>query len=144
MRCIIDTNIFLDVLMRRQPFYADSKTVLTLCEEKKLFGFVTASSVTDIFYLVRKAVGSADEAYSAVGHILEIIKVLTVTNEDVYTAFLKKSRDFEDCLMAVCAKSNKCDGIVTRNVKDFTSFPIDVYTPENIIAIFDQTTNHPG
>lgn len=136
MRCMIDTNIIIDVLAQREPFYAASYTVLNLCEEKKLHGFISASAATDIFYLIRKTLGSAEEAYKALGHILDIVKILTVTNEDVYSAFLAKARDFEDCLMAVCAKSNKCDGIVTRNAKDFASFGIRIYSPEDIIDIF--------
>lgn len=136
MRCMIDTNIILDVLMEREPFYANSKSVLSLCEDKKIYGFISASTATDIFYLVRKALGNVDEAYKALGHILDIVKVLTVTNEDVNTAFLAKAKDFEDCLLATCARSNKCDGIITRNKKDFLLFGITLYSPEEILDMF--------
>ena len=135
MKCMIDTNIILDVLTEREPFYADSKAVLSLCEEKKLQGFISASTATDIFYLIRKALGSTEEAYKALGHILNIVKVLTVTNDDVNTAFLQKAKDFEDCLLATCAKSNKCDGIVTRNKKDFLTFDLTLYSPEEILEL---------
>lgn len=133
MRCMIDTNIILDVLLAREPFYADSKAVLSLCENKKIKGFISATAATDIFYLVRKYLGSTDAAYDALGHILEIVKVLTVTNDDVTAALLQKAKDFEDCLLAVCAKSNQCDSIITRNKKDFRSFGIPLRTPEEII-----------
>ena len=133
MRLMIDTNIILDVLLEREPFYQQSKEVLNLCEKKKIHGFISASTATDIFYLIRKGLGSTDEAYKALGHILNIVKILTVTNEDVNEAFLKKSKDFEDCLLATCAKSNKCDGIVTRNTKDFDSFGIPLYSPDDVI-----------
>ena len=129
MRLMIDTNIILDVLLEREPFFSESKTVLDLCEKKTIHGFISASTATNIFYLIRRALGSTDEAYKALGHILDIVKVLTVTNEDVNTAFLKKAKDFEDCLLATCAKSNKCDGIVTRNEKDFDTFGITLYSP---------------
>lgn len=135
MRCMIDTNIVLDVLLEREPFYADSKAVLSLCEKNRMQGFISASTATDIFYLVRKGLGSIDEAYKALGHILNIVKVLTVTNEDVNNAFVQKAHDFEDCLLAVCAKSNQCDGIITRNKKDFLTFGIDLYTPQEILEM---------
>lgn len=83
-------------------------------------GFVTASTITDIFYLTRRALHSTEETYKVVGHILNLVKVLTVTNDDVLTAFQARANDFEDCLLATCAKSNKCDGIVTRNKKTFS------------------------
>ena len=133
MRLMIDTNIILDVLLEREPFFANSKAILDLCEKKTIHGFISASTATDIFYLIRKALRSTDEAYKALGHILDIVKVLTVTNEDVNTAFLKKAKDFEDCLLATCAKSNKCYGIVTRNEKDFDTFGITLYSPESVI-----------
>jgi predicted nucleic acid-binding protein len=130
---MIDTNIILDVLLEREPFFEQSRNVLNLCESKDIYGFISASTATDIFYIIRKALGSTDEAYTALGHILNIVKVLTVTNDDVNQAFLQKSRDFEDCLLATCAKSNKCNGIVTRNKKDFLSFDITLYSPDEIV-----------
>ena len=132
MKCMIDTNIIIDVLTQRQPFFDSSKEVLSLCEKKKILGFISASTATDIFYLTRKALGSVSEAYSALGYLLDIVKVLTVTNEDVNNAFLQKAGDFEDCLLATCAKSNGCDCIVTRNKKDFLSFGISLLSPEEI------------
>lgn len=139
MRMMIDTNIILDVLLEREPFYSHSKAVLELCENRNIYGFISASTATDIFYLIRKGLGSTDEAYKALGHILDIVKILTVTNTDVMDAFLQKSKDFEDCLLATCAKSNKCSGIITRNKKDFLEFDITTYSPEEIL---DMMTPH--
>ena len=135
MKCMIDTNIILDVFLDQEPFSAASKKILSLCETKKILGFISASSATDIFYIVRKRLGNPEKAYEALGHVLNIVKVLTVTNDDVNTAFLKKAKDFEDCLLATCAKSNKCAAIVTRNKEDFQDFGIDLYSPEELLAI---------
>ena len=143
MRLMIDTNIFLDVLAKREPFYAHSKTVLKLCEEKKIQGFLSASSATDLFYLVRRQLHSVDLAYQALGSVLDIAKVLTVTNDDVLNAYLARAADFEDCLLAVCAKSNRCDAIVTRNKKDFRDFGITLLSPEELLALFPlEEKNH--
>ena len=136
MRLMIDTNIFLDVLTRREPFYLHSKAVLSLCENKRVQGFLSASSVTDLFYLIRRQLHSTESAYRALGSVLDIVKVLTVTNEDVLNAFLARAADFEDCLLATCAKSNKCDAIVTRNKKDYLSFGITLLSPEELLALF--------
>lgn len=136
MRLMIDTNIFLDVLTQREPFYANSKAVLELCESKTVYGFLSASSVTDIFYLIRRELHSVDLAYKAIGHVFDIAKVLTVTNEDVLNAYIQKAPDFEDCLLAVCAKSNHCDAIVTRNKKGFLSFGITLLTPEELLEMY--------
>jgi len=136
MRLMIDTNIFLDVLLQREPFFRASRKVLKLCEEKKIHGFLSASSVTDIFYLVRRGLHSTEEAYRAVGHLLDIAKVLSVTSDDVLNAYTQRASDFEDCLLAICAKSNQCDAIVTRNEKDFAEFEIRIYSPEELLKAF--------
>ena len=139
MKLMIDTNILLDVLIHREPFFDDSKAVLKLCEDHEVTGFVSASAVTDIFYITRKALGSLEDTYRVISNILNIVKILTVTNDDVVSAFQARAKDFEDCLMATCAKSNKCDGIVTRNKKDFSGFGITLYSPEEVLLLFDYT-----
>lgn len=136
MRLMIDTNIFLDVMAKREPFFADSKAVLELCESKKVYGFLSASSATDIFYLVRRQLHSVELAYKALGSVLDIAKVLAVTNEDVLNAYIQRSPDFEDCLMATCAKANKCDAVVTRNKKDFLNFGITLYSPDELLKLY--------
>lgn len=135
MRIMCDTNIILDVLLDRPPFAENSCGVLALCEARKLEGFVSASVVTDIFYLVRKQTHSTELAYRAVGKLLEIVKVCGVTGDDVFAAFQKKARDFEDCLVAVCARSVKCDYIVTRNKADFAGFGVPAVTPEELLEL---------
>ena len=137
MKLMIDTNILLDVLLQRNPFFNNSRTVLKLCEDHAVSGFVSASAVTDIFYITRKALGSVEDTYRVISNILNIVKVLTVTNDDVISAFQVKAKDFEDCLMATCAKSNKCDGIVTRNKRDFLGFGVTLYSPEELLLLFE-------
>lgn len=138
MRVMVDTNIVLDVLLKREGFFEQSRAVLSLCEERKIQGFVSASAVTDIFYLTRKALGSLEDTYKVISSLLNILKVLTVTNQDVILAFQQKARAFEDCLLATCAKSNKCDSIVTRNKKDFITFGVTLYTPEELLMLFSK------
>ena len=133
MNCMIDSNIILDVMLEREPFYRTSGKVLELCEKKKIHGFVTASTITDFFYITRKATGSVDKACAVIEKTLEIVKVLPVTNEDINRALMIKAKDFEDCLLAVCAKNNHCDAIVTRNSNDFRNFGISLLTPEEAV-----------
>lgn len=136
MKVMCDTNIILDVLLEREPFVEDSYKLLRLCEEHDINGFVSASSITDIFYIVKKYTRNTEIAYQAIGKLLEIVKVCSVTNEDVLIAFQKKAKDFEDCLVATCAGSINCDYIVTRNKKDFKEFDIPVFTPAELLSTF--------
>lgn len=98
-----------------------------------LCGRTGTGTVTDIYYLVRKYTYSTELAYQAVGKMLEIVKVCSVTNNDVLTAYQRKAKDFEDCLVATCAKSIRCDCIVTRSKKDFEAFDIPLLTPSELL-----------
>lgn len=133
MKIMCDTNIILDVLLDRDPFVEDSYKILKLCEDHKIDGFVSASSITDIYYLVRKYTHSTDLAYKALGSLLNIVKVCSVTNEDVLLAYQIKAKNFENCLLATCAKSSQCNYIITRNKKDFESFDIQILTPGELL-----------
>ena len=99
MKIMCDTNVIMDMLLEREPFADSSCKVLSLCEEHRIDGFVSASSVTDIYYLVKKHTHSNELAYNAIGKLLEIVRVCSVTNNDVLTAFQRKARDFEDSLL---------------------------------------------
>lgn len=133
MKIMCDTNVIIDVLLERQFFVDDSYKVLRLCEEHRIDGFVSTSSVTDIYYLVRKYTHSTELAYKAIGKLLEIVKVCSVTNNDVLTAFQRKAKDFEYCLVATCAKTIRCDYIVTRDKKDFEEFDIPLLSPSELL-----------
>lgn len=134
MRVLIDTNIILDLLLERYPFFEYSYEILNLCEKRKFEGFITAAQITDIFYIVRKFTKSIDIAYAAIGKVLEIVKVGSVGNEEVLLAYQKKAKDFEDCLIAQCSESLKCKYIITRNEKDFEDLGVAVISPEDYLT----------
>lgn len=133
MKIMIDTNIFMDVMLNRESLADTSAEVLTLCESRKFEGVVSASCVTDIFYIVRKHLHSTELAYQAVGKVLDIVKICPVTNQEILKAYEIHAQDFEDCLLAMCANANQCDCIITRNTKDFPDLGISVITPEEFL-----------
>ena len=136
MVLLIDTNIILDFFLEREPFYKNAEAVLNLCRTGQIRGVITASSITDIFYIVRKNFTSTEEAYRILDALSQVVGVISVTPEDVRRALNVRAKDFEDCLVAECAKSNECSGIVTRNNKDFQDFSLKIFTPEDLIAMF--------
>lgn len=134
MKIMIDTNIFLDVLLDREGLADSSAAVLEMCEKRAVSGYISASCVTDIFYIVRKNLHSTDAAYNAVGNVLRIADVCPVSGEEVAEAFDRRVHDFEDCLLAVCAKNNGCECIITRNKKDYSALDVNAVSPEEFIG----------
>lgn len=135
MKATIDTNVILDCLLKREPFAVDAREIFNLSEHNDFSGFVTASSVTDIYYILRKTIGSK-RAVEAIRSLLMIFDLIDVVKNDLIAALELNMPDFEDALVASCAKRVGSEYIVTRNVKDFISSPVKPILPNEFIAGF--------
>lgn len=132
MRVLIDTNIILDVLCKRAAFYEDSAKVWKLCEINKITGVVSALSIPNIMYIMRKELDT-----ERTKEILYSISLI-FTIADLKTADLKKAagmnfKDYEDAVQSACASRIKADYIITRNFKDFTESQISAIKPEELL-----------
>lgn len=137
MTVLIDTNLILDVLQKRIPFYDSSNKVLTCCASGKIKGYIALHSVSNIFYVLRKYYSAEDRRRLILG-ILDFLEVANIEHENVKTALLRKDfPDFEDCLQDECAKQVNANYIITRNVKDFSTSEIPALTPIDFIKILD-------
>lgn len=118
MKIFIDTNLILDVLAERKPFFKTSKRIWEIVEEGDTKGYLSATTITDIFYIIRKQLGR-DNSYDIVKKILMVFNITSVTETDVRKALNLGFKDFEDALQTVCAKKIKADYLITRNKEDF-------------------------
>ena len=132
MKVVIDTNIVLDVLARRQPFFTQSQAVMQLVAEGKVEGAITANTVTDIYYVLRKHL-DGQVLKAALRGLMELIEILDVTGDECLAALDLPMKDYEDALLACCAKNWKADCIITRNRKDFIASPVKAMTPDNFL-----------
>ena len=120
MEVLIDTNVALDVILNNAGFAANARVILELAEQKRFTGYISASAITDIFYISRKKLGK-ETARKAINHLLHIFYPATVTDDNIYQALDLEWDDFEDSVQYVVGASFSIDYIVTRNIKDFTS-----------------------
>lgn len=132
-KAMLDTNVILDVLLAREPFADSSRQIFKLCEEGKLQGIVTASCITDIYYIVRKHSKDPDLAYRVLGKLFDIVRVCDTTGADIISAYQQKPKDFEDCVVATCALRVGCDCIITHNPTDFDTSELPPITPMEFI-----------
>lgn len=132
-KALVDTNVIMDIACRREPFYDDSAGVFTKIDKNKLQGYVSASIVTDVFYLLQKDIGK-ENALSFLKDLLKIVDVLAVDKEVILKALYSGSIDFEDSVQTHVALQNGLDIIVTRNVKDYdTGKNVRVLTPHELM-----------
>jgi predicted nucleic acid-binding protein len=132
MTALLDTNVVLDILLERQPWYTEAALIFGLSEKKLITCFVSASSITDIFYLVQKEHGR-QTAHNSIKSLLQVFNPATVTGINIRQALELKWNDFEDSLQFIVGENLSADFIVTRNIKDFTSSTIAVVTPAQFI-----------
>ena len=135
MKLLIDTNIILDALMNREPWAKSAQAIILAVAEEKAEGCITASSFTDIHYLLRKHLRDKEKTKQALLGLLTIVSVLDVTGTDCEKAFDLPMPDYEDALLAFCGKRHKVDFIITRNLKHFEGSPVKVSSPEDALKI---------
>ena len=133
MKLLIDTNIILDAIMNRKPWSKSAQEVLLAVAEEKVNGYITASSFTDIYYILRKHLGDKEQTKQALLGLLVVVNVLDVTGLDCEKAFDIPISDYEDALLAFCGKRHKVDYIITRNLKHFEGSPVKAIPPEELL-----------
>ncbi|MCL2092880.1 MAG: PIN domain-containing protein [Treponema sp.] len=140
MKILVDTNIVLDVLLKNTAFLTHSKIIFDYVERKQISGFISASSITDIYFIARKRHGK-EATKEALKKILSVFKPATVTDSHIYQALDLDWSDFEDSVQYVVGESLSVNYIITRNTKDFASSSIPVVTPEQFLeAITENET----
>ncbi|MCL1807358.1 MAG: PIN domain-containing protein [Oscillospiraceae bacterium] len=134
MVCLIDTNVILDYTLQREPFRQAAVDCVERLVFRKTAAYITASSMTDIYYTTRKHLKDKAAAKETVAGLLKVFLTAPVDRTDLLNALTVGIEDYEDALIAVCAKRIKADYIITRNVKDFQSSPVNPLTPEEFLS----------
>lgn len=137
MELMLDSNIVLDHIQRREPFYELSRRTCLLGIVGEANTYISVNMLADLFYLLRKDFGS-DGAQDMLENNLSFLKLVSVTPEDAASALAARWSDFEDCLVARCAEKIGADYIITRNVKDFAASKVEAITPEELFGRLEQ------
>lgn len=114
MKVVVDNNVIIDALKPNPEFEANAQEILRLASVKKIDGFISANSLTDIFYVLRKAHG-AEKAKAMVQKLLLILDIIGIDPVDCADALSLPMNDFEDAIIAVCAQKIGADFIVSRD-----------------------------
>lgn len=133
MRILIDTNVILDILQKREPFFADSYRVLREVIESDTECLISASSATNIFYMLRKSLGSAQAAKDQLEQLAQLVTFADVQGMDIHTALMRAMPDFEDAVVDAVAERSGASYIVTRNIKDFAGSVVPAILPADFL-----------
>ena len=136
MKVLIDTNVILDVLCNRADFVAASSKVWKLCEINKIEGCISALSVPNIVYILRKEL-TPEKTQQLIQQITMIFNVTDLKSADLIKAAEMYSSDYEDAVQMCQAKRIKADLIITRNIKDFKDSKIPVLRPDEFLERYE-------
>lgn len=136
MKVLIDTNVILDVLYKREGFYEDSLKIWKLCETRKIDGYISALSIPNIVYILRREL-DPEKTLEVINNINLVFKIYDLKSEIIMRAAEKKTKDYEDALQMVTAQKLKASFIVTRNIKDFTGSKIIAVKPSELLERLD-------
>jgi hypothetical protein len=134
LRVLVDLNLILDTLQKREPFYVASAQVLAYAETGQIEGLVAAHSMTTLFYLVVKD-RSAEIARVALADLLRFLSVATIDHATIEKALNLPYSDFEDAVQMMAAVQAGAHYVVTRNVDDYKAGPLPALQPAELLAM---------
>lgn len=124
-RLFLDTNIVIDLLAKRVPFYQEAQELFTLGDQKEVQLFISAVTFANVYYSIRKHHKAVDtRRYLANFKVL--VTVLPIDNKIIELSLASDFTDFEDGLQYFTALEHKIDILITRNKKDFKNAKIPV------------------
>lgn len=132
MVVLIDTNVVIDFLITREPYYKASGEIIEKCANKEVTGYIAFHSIPNLWYILRKV--PEDKRRKWLIDLCSFIRITGVSHEEVVKAIeMKAFKDFEDCLQDRCAESVGAGYIITRNVADFVYSKVPAISPEEFL-----------
>lgn len=137
MKVLIDTNVIIDALTSREPWNESAETIFIMAANHLMDMYITASSATDIYYLVRKYLHSADQAKQVMEKLYSLVGILTVSGAECIDALASPVSDYEDAVVERVSVKADMDYIITRNVKDYQQGMMKTISPDDFIVLMN-------
>ena len=132
MRLLFDTNVILDIALNREPHHKNAIELFKKINNKSFSGFVTATTITDLYYIIKKDVNH-DTAISFIKDLIEIFEIIGIDKSTIKKALNSNMKDFEDAVQSVASNFNDIDFILTRNTKDFKNSKVKAISPRTFL-----------
>lgn len=133
----VDTNIILDWLGKRQPFFKYAEELFLKAENKEIELFISTMSYISTEYILRKQLGK-EKARKALTGIRAISKVCTSGSKEIDLSLVSGMNDFEDAFQYYTALNNLASVIITRNPKDFVNSNLPILSAEEYIKMSEK------
>lgn len=128
----IDSDILLDILLKRDPFYRFGQKLLNKGKNKEIEISTSALIIANIYYIIVRVLGK-NEAKDKVKKLLKILTVLPLDADCITLAMNSNFSDIEDAMQHFIAMQNQCDVIITRNLKDYKKSLLPIMSAEQYL-----------
>lgn len=135
----IDSDVILDVLTERKPFYSESRKLFDVIEKKLISAYTSTLIIANLHCIICKA-KSKKTADTTIQKLITIIRIVAFKEEDIINSINSRFNDFEDGIQNYAAARNNMECLITRNVKDYKHANLPIYSPEEILQITEETT----
>ena len=141
MRIFIDTNILIDLLIKRNPSYLNVAKIIDIALKRKDAIVISNLSIVNAHYVVKKITGVQEsELRAALHNICVTCEVVSFTVGITVKSLVSSFKDFEDATQYFCALENRCDVIVTNNEKDFKLSTLPVMNTSEFLINYQVET----
>jgi len=136
-KVFVDSDVIIDFFTDRDPFANAASKIFELNELDVIQIYISAVSLNNIYYIVRKYIGHKD-TIKIIEEIVEITEIIGTTKKEIVQALKNDFKDFEDSVQYSSALNiKKVEAIITRNTKDYTKAKLPVFTSESYLKAND-------
>ena len=135
MKILLDTCVVLDYLQARDPYFDDVLNIMIGVANREYAAYITASSVTDLYYIVHRSTHSDQLTRSYMSKLFQLVGITDTSPEDCINALHSTISDYEDAVMVQTAVRSGMDLLITRNLKDYRTAPVRILDPASFIMM---------
>lgn len=140
-KLFLDSDVIIDFFTDREPHVNPASELFELSEQGDLTLFVSAVSINNIYYIVRRFLGHK-KTLEVVESLTEMTEIIGTTKNEILQALKNNFSDYQDSIQYSSALNIKnLDAIITRNIKDYRSSSIAVMTPLNFLKMKEKNEN---
>ena len=134
IKLYIDSDIILDLLLKRYDYYNNAAELMTKIDKRKYKGYTTPLVIANIHYIMTNFCGKK-KSINNIRKLRKLISILSIDEKIVDEALLSDNTDFEDAIQYITSEKNNIDFIITRNKGDFKNSKLPVLNAEEFLRI---------
>lgn len=140
MKVFVDSDIILDLLSQREPYYIYAAKLFTLIDQQEIIAFTSPPVFANLHYLLKKLTSNLS-ALKSLRKLKTLMNILPIDERVIEQALNSEFKDFEDAIQYFTAVNNGINLILTRNKIDYKKSKITISTAEEFIKTWQSESN---